>query len=306
MVPPEQPEAADPQEPKPTPAQPRQPAEPADRADAGDDRPTESLPAAEPPAPDGEPADEKPADEDSAEPQPSDAQPADEKPDDAPTETVPTETVPAVSPPVTRRSNVKMLIAIGLAVLVLAGGGVTIVALASRDTPEDIALQKSKTEARGVVERCAVLFGQARNEGPFALSKEDVKALLCAREQDALDQEWQDREFKDSTRSYAPTPTARLEMSIKDIQIRGDSGVATLTGTIADRKTDQDFELLKEDGQWKVCGVAFRIPRASGSGSASASSTTSSTETSSGGVPTGPTSPGTTTSDTTTTTETPS
>ncbi|GAB3884387.1 hypothetical protein GCM10029964_045330 [Kibdelosporangium lantanae] len=138
----------------------------------------------------------------------------------------------------------------------------TIAAIASNDSPQEVALRKDTADARAVVEKFAVLFGQARNDGAFAVSKDDVKALLCAQEQDALDQEWQDRENKEINRSYAPTPSARLTMTVRDVRIHGDSGVATLTGAIADRKTDQDFELLKQDGQWKVCGVAFRIPKA--------------------------------------------
>ncbi|MEV4319855.1 nuclear transport factor 2 family protein [Actinocrispum sp. NPDC049592] len=177
----------------------------------------------------------------------------------------PTEALPAVSPP-TRKSSTRLLIAIGLAVLVLVGGGITIIALATQNRPEDLALQKSKAEARGVVEKFAVLFAQARNDGAFSLSKSDVKALLCSREQDALDQEWTERETKEINRSSAPpTPAARLELTIKDINIQGDVGVATLTGTIADRKTDQDFGLVKEQGLWKVCDVVFRIPRSSSS-----------------------------------------
>jgi len=73
-----------------------------------------------------------------------------------------------------------LLVAIGLAVLVLVGGGVTIIALASQPSPQDIALQKSETEARGVVEKFAVLFAQARNDGAFSLSKSDVKACCAA------------------------------------------------------------------------------------------------------------------------------
>jgi hypothetical protein len=183
---------------------------------------------------------------------------------------------PEVSPP-GKRGNRKLIIAVVIAVVVLIGGGVTIVAMASNDSPEEVALRQNTAEARVVVDKFAVLFGQARNDGAFAVSKADVQALLCAREQDALDQEWQDRENKEINRSNSPTPSARLEMTVRDVRVEGDKGVATLTGAIADRKTDQDFELLKENGQWKVCGVAFRIPKASNSNSNTSSESPSST-----------------------------
>jgi hypothetical protein len=168
---------------------------------------------------------------------------------------------PPAGPPA-KPTNRKLVIAIVAAVVVLVGGGVTIAAIASNDSPEEVALRKDTADARAVVEKFAVLFGQARNDGAFAVSKDEVKALLCAQEQNSLDLEWQDRENKEINRSYAPTPSARLTMTVRDVRIHGDSGVATLTGAIADRRTDQDFELLKQDGQWKVCGVAFRIPKA--------------------------------------------
>jgi hypothetical protein len=171
---------------------------------------------------------------------------------------------PEAGPPA-RRGNLRLIVAIGLAVGVLAGGGATIIALASDKRPEDSALRQSKAEARKVVEKFAVLFEQARNDGAFAVSKADVKSLLCAREHDGLDQEWQERENKEINRSYAPSPAVRLAMTTKDIQIEGDHGRATLTGTLKDRRTDQDFELVKEDAQWKVCGLIFRTPNSSSS-----------------------------------------
>jgi hypothetical protein len=216
----------------------------------------------------------------------------------------PTESVPAVSPP-TKRANRALMIAIGLAVLVLVGGGITIVALASHDSPEEVALRQNVAEARGVAEKFAVLFAQARNDGAFALSKSDVKAVLCAREQDALDQEWQDRENKEISRPNSSAPAARLEMTVRDVRIQGDNGVATLTGAIADRKTDQDFQLLKENGHWKICDVVFRIPKASSSSSSSATDNPTTTTTSSS-TDTFPTSPSDTTSSSTSTSETPS
>lgn len=173
------------------------------------------------------------------------------------------ETKPELSPP-TRRSNVRLMVAIGLAVAVLGGGGATIVALANIERPEDIALQQARTEARAVAERFAALFEQARNDGAFALSKSDVKALLCAQEQDALDQEWQERENKEIARSNTPSSAPRLAMTVKDVRIDGERGVFTLVGAQADRRTDQDFDLVKEEAQWKVCGLTFRTPKTTG------------------------------------------
>jgi hypothetical protein len=248
MVPPEHPEAADPQEPKPEEPTPDGP-----------------EPAAEKPETPDSSAEDKPSDDKPAEPAESESEGDKTESGDGDGEGDKTESLPAVSPP-TRKSNVRLAVAVGLAMLVLVGGGVTIIALASQDRPEDIALQKSKAEARGVVDRFAVLFSQARNDGAFSLAKSDVKALLCSKEQDALDQEWQEREAKEINRSSSPeTPPARLALTVKDIKIEGDIGVATLTGSIADRKTDQDFGLVKEEGQWKVCDVVFRIPKSSSS-----------------------------------------
>jgi hypothetical protein len=302
MVPPEHPEAADPQEPKPeepTPGGPEQAAdsppekpEKSDSADSAEDSSDDTGSDSDSSAEDKpEPAEDK-------NPEPADGKPADAEA---------TETLTAVGPP-TRRSNIRLSIAIGLAMLVLIGGGVTIIALASQDRPEDIELQKNIAEARGVVERFAVLFGQARNDGAFSLSKSDVKALLCSREQDALEQEWQERETKEINRSSSPeTPPARLALTVKDIKIEGEIGVATLTGSLADRKTDQDFGLVKEQGQWKVCDVVFRIPKASSSASSNPGTPSSVETTGTTTDTTEPTGTGTgsgTTTTTTTTTET--
>ncbi|TCO53527.1 hypothetical protein [Actinocrispum wychmicini] len=183
---------------------------------------------------------------------------------------------PDVGPPA-RRGNRKLTIAIAAAVVVVVGGGVTLIAVASNGSPQEVALRKDTADARAVSEKFAVLFGQARNDGVFALSESDVKALLCTREQDALDQEWQDRQNKEINRPVTPVPNARLQMTVRDVRIHGDNGVATLTGAIADRRTDQDFQLLKEDGQWKVCDVVFRIPKASGTNTLSPSTSDGST-----------------------------
>lgn len=193
-----------------------------------------------------------------------------------------------------RRGNRKLTIAIVAAVVVVVGGGITLIAVASNDSPEEVALRRDTADARAVAEKFAVLFGQARNDGVFAVSESDVKALLCSREQDALDQEWQDRQNKEINRSTPPTPTARLQMTVRDVRIHGDSGVATLTGAIADRHTDQDFQLLKEDGKWKICDVVFRIPKASSSTlpSTPADPSTPSTP-DSGTAPTNPSEPST-------------
>jgi hypothetical protein len=189
----------------------------------------------------------------------------------------PEATKPDVSPPVTGRSNLRMIIAIGLAVLVVAGGGVAIAIVASQPRPEDIALQQEKTKAREVAQKFASLLEQARNDGAFALSKVDVKAVLCATEQDALDAEWQERENKEIMRSYIPSPAARLAIAVKDVQIDGDKGVVTMTGAQEDSRRDQDYALVKEESQWKVCGVTFRPP--------TRSSTTSPTGTTESSVP---------------------
>jgi hypothetical protein len=166
-------------------------------------------------------------------------------------------------PPSARRGNLRLIIAIGLAVLVLSGGGVAIAIVASQPRPEDIALQQERTKAREVAQKFAVLLEQARNDGAFALAKSDVQTLLCASEQDALEQEWQDRESKEIMRSYVPSPAARLAITVKDVRIEGDHGVVTMTGSQQDSRRDQDYALVKEDSQWKVCGVTFRAPRSS-------------------------------------------
>ncbi|CAM4248752.1 hypothetical protein KIPE111705_46160 [Kibdelosporangium persicum] len=163
-----------------------------------------------------------------------------------------------LSPPASRASRVRLTIAIGLAVLVLAGGGVALAIIASRPDPADIALQQEKAAAREVVQKFAALLEQGRNDGAFALSKSDVKSLVCKEEQDALEQEWQDRETKEIMRSYAPTPTARLAISVKDVRIEGDKGRATLVGGTDNVRADQDYALVKEETGWKVCGVTFR------------------------------------------------
>lgn len=169
-----------------------------------------------------------------------------------------------------------MIIAIGLAVLVVVGGGVAIAIVASRPRPEDVALQQEKTKAREVAQRFAVLLEQARNDGAFALSKVDVKAVLCATEQDALDAEWQNRENKEIMRSYIPSPAARLAITVKDVQIEGDHGVVTMTGAQDRSSLDQDYALVKEESQWKVCGVTFRPPTRSSSTSPTSHTTESS------------------------------
>jgi hypothetical protein len=188
----------------------------------------------------------------------------------------PEATKPDVSPPVTRRSNLRMIIAVGLAVLVVAGGGVAIAIVASQPRPEDIALQQERTKAREVAQKFALLLEQARNDGAFALSKVDVQAVLCTAEQDALNAEWQERENKEIMRSYIPSPAARLAITVKDVKIDGDKGVVTMTGAQQDSRRDQDYALVKEESQWKVCGVTFRPPTRSSTTSPTSRTTESS------------------------------
>ncbi|MCE7003405.1 hypothetical protein LWC34_11275 [Kibdelosporangium philippinense] len=175
---------------------------------------------------------------------------ADKSPEEPATETI--------SPPTSKASRIRLIIAIGLAVVVLAGGGVALAIVASRPNPADIALQQEKAAARQVVEKFAVLLEKGRNEGSFSLSQADVQAVICAEEQQALDQEWRDREVKDLAKSYGPTPSSHLSITVKDIRIEGTKGRATLVGGTDNVRADQDYALVKEETGWKVCGVTFR------------------------------------------------
>ncbi|ALG08951.1 hypothetical protein [Kibdelosporangium phytohabitans] len=183
-----------------------------------------------------------------------------------------------LSPPAAKASKVRLIVAIGLAVLVLAGGGVALAIVASQPRPEDIALQQEKTAAREVAQKFATLLEQGRNDGAFALSKADVKGLVCQPEQEALEQEWQDRESKEILRSYAPTPSSRMSITVKDVRIEGDKGRATLSGGAGNVRADQDYALVKEDNAWKVCGVTFR-PRSSSSNTRPTQTRSSTSET---------------------------
>ncbi|ONI84253.1 hypothetical protein ALI144C_16465 [Actinosynnema sp. ALI-1.44] len=192
-----------------------------------------------------------------------------------------------LSPPASKASKVRLIIAIGLAVLVLAGGGVALAIVASRPRPEDVALQQEKTAAREVAQKFATLLEQGRNDGAFALSKSEVKELVCQTEQDALEQEWQVRESKEIMRSYAPTPSSRMSITVKDVRIEGDKGRATLSGGTGNVRADQDYALVKESGGWKVCGVTFRA-RTSSTSSRPTQTRPSTTETPGSDSPTTP------------------
>jgi hypothetical protein len=162
---------------------------------------------------------------------------------------------PAETGPPARQSNIRLIVAITVALLVLTGGVVTVLAVGSRDEPAKQVDQSAVTEARPIAERFVVLYQQARNDGAFGVSREDVRAVVCAREYDALEQDWQVKEQKDLTRPPAPSSAPRLTVTIKDIRVEGERGLLRLSGAQDNHAVDQDFELVKETEGWRVCGL---------------------------------------------------
>lgn len=155
-------------------------------------------------------------------------------------------------PPPERRDTRKIVAIVSAAVLLLAGGAVGIYHLAQeRLGPPD----QSVGESRRVAERFAVLFESARNEGEQGVTTPEIRAVLCAAEHDDLVTELAAQRRKEAALTTTSNAAALLKITVKDVAVTEETGTVTLSGDQGGRRVDQKFDLVKESGRWKVCGV---------------------------------------------------
>jgi hypothetical protein len=155
-------------------------------------------------------------------------------------------------PPPRRRDTRRLAVSVLAAVLLVAGGGVGIYQLAQASFKP---LDQSTIDSRRVAERFAHLFESARNEGEQGVTTPEIRAVLCAAEHDDLVTELAAQRRKEKTKTTTPSAGRGLRIQVKDVSVAGESGTVTITGEQGGRQVDQKFDLIKESGRWKVCGV---------------------------------------------------
>lgn len=163
-------------------------------------------------------------------------------------------------PPPRRRDTRRLVVTVSAAVVLLAGGGVGIYQLAQASFKP---LDQSIIDSRRVAERFAHLFESARNEGEQSVTTPEIRAVLCAAEHDDLVNELAAQRRKERAGTTTPSAGRGLRIQVKEVAVTGESGTVTITGEHGGRQVDQKFDLVKESGQWKVCGVYRSKPMSS-------------------------------------------
>jgi hypothetical protein len=142
----------------------------------------------------------------------------------------------------TRRRNGRILMIVA-AVLVLAIGGLGVYLLVSDDGTDD-----PNTAARTFVD----VYQRGLNSSGRDVDIADFEPVVCAADMQQLREAFADKE---NLVEGAP----QFRLSVKDLKTDGDNGSFTVATEITspgdeEQTADENFTLVKEDGDWRVCG----------------------------------------------------
>lgn len=141
-----------------------------------------------------------------------------------------------------RRNGVIMVVAAAVLVVAAAVGGLL---LLTGGSAED--------EASRVAREFAALYQRGLNSSGRDVDPAQFEPLVC---QDVLPQLREAFSAKEN-----PVPgTPQFALAVKDVKTDGDKGTFVLATKVTapgtpDESDDATFDLVKQDGDWRVCGL---------------------------------------------------
>lgn len=176
---------------------------------------------------------------------------------------------PPPKPP--RTGLIVTLIIVGI--LVLGGGGAGIYFLTKGDDKgSGTGGAVDSGDPQAVAQRFADSFEKVVNSDLWDFRAEDFKPIVCGQDFDRLKKETERTLETRQSRGRKPTqrPQAdQVDAGVKDVKVEGDHGTFEMTQVERDGKKlkDRPFKLVRESGDWKVCGFYAGEERGSGSSS---------------------------------------
>jgi hypothetical protein len=141
-----------------------------------------------------------------------------------------------------RRNGVILVVIATVVVVAVALGGILLLTGGSGDD-----------EATTVAKEFTELYQRGLNSSGRDIDAADFEPLVC---KDVLQQ------LRDAfSEKEDPVPgTPQFTLTVKDVRTDGDKGTFTMGTKVTmpgtpDQNEDEPFELVKEDGDWRVCGL---------------------------------------------------
>ncbi|ONI84252.1 hypothetical protein ALI144C_16460 [Actinosynnema sp. ALI-1.44] len=141
-----------------------------------------------------------------------------------------------------RRNGVILVVCSTVLVVAAAVGGIL---LLTGGSPED--------EATSAAREFAMLYQRGLNSSGRDVDASEFEPVVCEKVMPQLREAFSAKEN--------PVPgTPQFTLTVKDVKTNGDTGSFTLATKVtspgnADQTDDAPFELVKEDGDWRVCSL---------------------------------------------------
>jgi hypothetical protein len=150
-------------------------------------------------------------------------------------------------------------------VLVLGGGGVAAFLLLKDDGGGGGSEESPRAAADSYVKE----LGATVSKSPADASLDNVKPLMCANDYDELNGELQEAKKEDDAKEQPDKTT----FSVSNFKEEGEGAKFDMTQKRgADERDPLKMEVVKEDGNWVVCGLYQRDSSGEGTDSTSSSS----------------------------------
>lgn len=142
-----------------------------------------------------------------------------------------------------RRNGVILVVVATVVVVAVVLGGILLLTGGSGDDDE----------AATVAREFADLYQRGLNSSGRDIDAADFEPLVCA---DVLQQ------LRDAfSEKEEPVPgTPQFTLTVKDVRTNGDRGTFTMGTKVTapgtpEQHEDEPFQLVKQDGDWRVCGL---------------------------------------------------
>jgi hypothetical protein len=144
----------------------------------------------------------------------------------------------------TRRRNGRILVIVAI-VLVLIVGGVGVFLLTRGNGGTD--------DPNAAVQKFVEVYQRGLNTSGRDVNVADFEPVVCNADMAGLREAF-------SAKEDPVQGTPQFKLSIKDLKTENDKGSFTISSEVtvpgaANESTDEQFGLVKENGNWRVCGL---------------------------------------------------
>ena len=156
------------------------------------------------------------------------------------------------TPPGGPKKRTGLIIGIIVAVVVLIGGGIGAYFLFSGSSPDSIA------------QRAAQLMSESYGKDVTEYPIDQFREGLCVKDIEALQKRVDSEKKRKETNTRTTTPRSSTATTakfvVKEVKAEGETGKVTFERTLSrtgseDKKQDFTYDLVTEDGDWKICGL---------------------------------------------------